>query len=192
MTAKNVTELLQRVAGGDLLAEAALYDCVYGDLRRAAHAILGPGRRSNRLGTTELVNESYLRLTGAGPQTYASRFHFLSVASKAMRSILVDAARREGRQKRRHVATPLPAEGVPDGRAVGPELVWDVLDLHEGLEALRVHDERQAKIIELRTFLELTRQEVAELFGLSAETIRREERHALAWLRLRLDGRRSG
>ena len=174
-----VTELLARFRVGDRDAESRLLSLVYGELRRLAFACLNRDRRNHTLEPTALVHEAFLRLTGGDQPAWQSRAHFLGVASRLMRQILVDYAR--GRRARKRGGS---HERVPlqDGFVFSKEKSDELLALDEALDSLGQQDERQSRIVELKFFGGLSVEEIAEVLELSPRTVKREWVMARAWL----------
>lgn len=175
-----VTELLREWEAGEEEAFEALLPLVYDELHRMASLALRGEADGHTLRTTALVNEAYLRLVGADVHWDGSR-HFMRVAARAMRRILVDHARRRLRQKRGGGVAPVGLDTlqslVPDpGR---PEIL---LDLDEALERLMALDERKGRVIELHYFGGLSYEEVARALDISSATVHRDLRMARAWL----------
>ncbi|MGE3164941.1 MAG: sigma-70 family RNA polymerase sigma factor [Planctomycetota bacterium] len=160
--------------GGDLLAR------IYAELRAIAGNLFrhhGPG---HTLQPTALVHEAYLKLAEGPDRTWDSRSHFLAVASKAMRQILIDHHRRKNAQKRGGADWErMTLSGVAIGEAT-PTL--DVIALNDALDQLERLDPRQARVVELRYFGGLTVDEIAEVLAVSKTTVENEWRHARAWL----------
>jgi RNA polymerase sigma factor (TIGR02999 family) len=174
----DVTQLLVQVRGGDAQARDRLYDLVYEDLRRIARAHLR-GRATGTLGTTAMVNETYLRLAGKSEGNWNDRVHFLSVASCAMRQILVDQARRKLAEKRGGGVAPLQL----DPERVGQEpRVLEILALDEALQRLQSLDERLARVVELRFFGGMSVEETAASLGVTDRTVKRDWRKARSLL----------
>src|SRR5512143_598779 len=126
-----VTQLLARVSAGDEDAIDRIFPLVYQQLRQAAEAALRSERPGHTLQPTALVHEAYLKLVGSGRIPARDRSHFLSIAARAMRQILVDHARKRGARKRGQGETPVPLDfPVADGRMPFDELVAldDALD----------------------------------------------------------------
>ena len=177
-----VTALLQRWADGDHAAAAAVMPLVYDELRRIA-AAYARGERGETLGATALVHEAYLRLYGQAPAHWESRGHFLGIAARVMRQVLVDYGRERFAAKRGGGVLPRPlddARAVPGGGpAIDPA---ELLALDEALHRLAEHDPREAAVVELRFFGGLTVAESAEALGVSEKTVIRSWRRARAWL----------
>lgn len=182
MNAPNATILLERLKDGDPSAGEALFELVYGDLRARAGALIGRDA-GHTLQATALVNEAWMRIDKAG-STPDNRAHFLAVAAKAMRSVLVDHARARNARKRDGGARVLLDEAL----AVYSSRVPDVLELHDELERLGELDERMARIVELRFFAGLSIEETAATLGIGHATVERTWQTARAWLRTRLEG----
>jgi RNA polymerase sigma factor (TIGR02999 family) len=184
----DVTSLLVRWRQGDRVALDALVSVVYPQLRRVARARLRGERAGHSLHTTALVNEVYLRLVEVNRLSVESRTHFLAVAARLMRQILVDHARRREADKRGGGVTVVVLdEAAP---AVSPAVV-DVLDLDEALEALALLDPRLCRVVELKYFVGFTIQETAAALDVSPATVERDWTVARAWLHGRLTDRRA-
>jgi RNA polymerase sigma factor (TIGR02999 family) len=175
----DITTLLNRWGNGDDTAFPALIDLAYDDLRAIAHRRLAAVGGGGTLATTALVNEAFLRLVGRDGGTWESRARFYSFASRAMRHILVDQARRSRAEKRGgdkvHVSLEQADAAAPGGSA-------DVLGVDEALEKLAERHPRMAKVVELRFFGGLTVAEAAEVLGASPRTVEREWTRARAYL----------
>ena len=173
-----VTDLLQRWRGGEDEALEELMQTVYPELERLAARYLRGERRDHTLQPTALVNEAYLRLIRSDVD-YSDRVHFLAIAARVMRRVLVDHAKARNAQKRGgnrlRVTLSDTKLGVADASP-------DVLDLDESLLRLAELDGRKSRIVELHFFGGLTYDETAEALGLSAATVNRELRFAKAWL----------
>ena len=176
--AGDVTQLLREWRGGDERALDALAPMVYDDLRRLAGHYMGAERASHTLQPTALVHEAFMRLVGT-EVPWQDRAHFLSVAARSMRRILVDHARSRGRKKRGGEAPHLPLEKVD---APVPEAGAEILELDDALERLKQLDERKARVVELVYFGGLTQVETGEVLEVSVATVERELRQARAWL----------
>jgi RNA polymerase sigma factor (TIGR02999 family) len=173
-----VTELLVRWRAGDQDALEALVPLVYKELRAIARHHLRRERPGHTLQSAALVNEAYLRLLDQRPFDSENRAHFLAVASRLMRQILVDYARSHGAAKRGSDRTV-----QLDASFVLPQIrTTDVVALDDALNALSQLDEQQGRIVELRFFGGLATEEIAAVLGVSASTIKRDWNVAKAWL----------
>ena len=139
------------------------------------------------LQATALVNEAYLRLVDAKDVAWHDRTHFLAVAARAMRRILVDHARARHAQKRGGLAARVTFD---DGLVVTDEPQQDLVALDDALEALAKFDERKSRVIELRFFGGLSVEETASALRVSPDTVLRDWRLAKAWLRGEMQGER--
>ena len=174
-----ITQLLERWSQGDQEAADEILPLVYGELRRIAANHIRRERPGHTLQATALVHEAWLRLAEEPGLRWQSRVQFFGLAAHLIRRILVDHARQHQRIKRggavRKVGLEEAAE-VAAGRP--PELV----DLDDALERLAALDPRKAQVVELRFFAGLSLKEIAEVLGVSIETVGREWRRARAWL----------
>ena len=139
-------------------------------------------RPGHTLQPTALIHEAYLRLVDQKVPEWQNRAHFFSVASQIMRQILVDFARSKSAAKRGGVLQVT----LDDSLAVVGARAEEFLALHEGLERLKGFDERKARVIEMRYFGGMTREEVAEAMGLTLATVKRDLMLGEAWLRKEL------
>jgi RNA polymerase sigma factor (TIGR02999 family) len=142
-------------------------------------------RDAHTLQTTALVNEAFLRLLGGPPVVWESRTHFFAVASTAMRRILVDYARNRDADKRGGEWQRVDLE---EPAVVGRDDLAQVIAIDQALTRLASFDPRQARIVELRFFVGLTEEEIAEQLQLSPRTVKRDWRVARAWLQAELAG----
>ena len=131
------------------------------------------------LQTTALVHETFLRLVEGNVVQLNDRTHFLAVAARVMRHVLIDLARGHGRQKRGARAVQVPLE--PDVVGVDARSV-DLIALDEALDVLAAVDPRKARVVELRFFSGLTVDETAQVLAVSVETVHRDWRLARSWL----------
>lgn len=171
----DVTQLLHLVREGDSRALDRLVPLVYEELRALAKRELYREQQGHTLHATALVHEAYLKLAGSGMPA-SDRAHFLAIAARAMRQVLVDHARRRKAIKRGGdmVATTLTDGGAPvDFR---PD---ELIALDEALEQL---EPRQRQVVEFRFFAGMEEKEIAEVLGVSDRTVRREWVKARAWL----------
>jgi RNA polymerase sigma factor (TIGR02999 family) len=176
--AEPVTELLIRWKSGDQRALQQLVPLVYTELRNLARRQLQRERPGHTLQSAALVHEAYLRLLDQAPFDSNGRAHFLMVAARLMRQILVDHARTHGAAKRGADRTVYldPSFALPQERPI------DVLALDDALTDLSKFDEQQSRIVELRFFGGLATEEVAEVLRISTSTVKRDWSVAKAWL----------
>lgn len=172
-------QLLDAARGGSRDALDELFAVAYDELRRAAHYRLGRRRSGETLSTTVLVHEAYVRLVDQSRAKWVDRAHFLAIASRAMRFVLIDHVRAAGAEKRGGGAERIPLELV---QAAGGEPEPDLLALHEALERLTELSPRLGQLVEYRFFGGLTYDEIAEVTGLSVPTVKRDWTRARAWL----------
>ena len=181
----DITGLLAAYRDGDRGALDRLFPIVYKELRERAHRQLAGRRSSDTLSTTALVHEAYLKLSGSAHQSYEDRIHFFAVASRAMRQILVDYARRHAAAKRGSGDRPLSLD--PDV-VPGPGRSEELLELDEALAKLERLDERLGRVVELRFFGGLSVEEVGDAMGVSPRTVKRDWRKARAFLYQEIQG----
>jgi RNA polymerase sigma-70 factor (ECF subfamily) len=174
-----VTELLRAWSDGDEAALGALLPLVEAELRRLARGYMARERRGHTLQVTALVNEAFMRLVGARHVRWQDRAHFLGIAARLMRRVLVDHARTRGVQKRGGGGYRVPLD---DNMAVSPAADVNLLALDRALEALTAVDERKSRVIEMRFFGGMTVEETAEALHVSPDTVKRDWRLAKLWL----------
>jgi RNA polymerase sigma-70 factor (ECF subfamily) len=174
-----ITELLLAWSDGDLSALERLTPLVYEELHRLAHRYLNYERSGNSLQTSALVNEAYLRLIDWKKVRWQNRAHFLGMAAKLMRHILVDFARERRATRRGGGAR---AVSIDEGVAVTREREADFLAVDDALNKLTALDPRKSQIVELRFFGGLDVKETAEVLKISPRTVMREWALARAWL----------
>ncbi len=182
----SATQILVDIASERLSAReglARLYPVVYDELRRLARALMRDQQAGHTLQATALVHEAYLRFVDQSQVQSKSRAQFFCVAAKAMRSVLVDHARRKGAKKRGGGWHRITLDGqVGTQRDPRQEIELEVLGLHEALERLAAKDERMSQVVEMRVFAGLTVGEVADVLGVSKRTIDNDWMVARAWL----------
>lgn len=175
----HTTALLHRASDGDAEAADALLRVLYDELRAAAGRCFRDQPAGHTLQPTALVSEAYLKLIDGQERTWADRAHFMAVAARAMRQILIDHARAKAALKRGGGGRRVPIEATPG--VEGPSTL-DVLALDEALVQLGTLDPRQAQVVELRFFGGLSVAEVAAALGVSTRTVELDWRMARAWL----------
>lgn len=173
-----VSELLVQWKAGDQQALERLVPLLYKELREIARHHLQRERPGHTLQSAALVHEAYLRLLDQKPFDTENRKHFLAVASRLMRQILVDYARSHGAAKR---GADLKVELDP-ALVVADEPCVDMIALDHALNQLGRLDEQQIRIVEMRFFGGLSIDEIGEVLGISRSTVKREWNVAKAWL----------
>lgn len=175
----DVTGLLLAWGDGDESALSRLIPIVHDELYRIARACMAGEKGGHTLQATALVNEVYLRLIRTEGMRWQNRAHFLSMAARLMRRILVDFARSKQYQKRGGGAVNVSFD--PDiAPSAHPDR--DLVALDDALEALARVDERKSRVIEMRFFGGLSVKETAEALHVSPETVMRDWKMAKAWL----------
>src|ERR1700677_2316287 len=174
----HVTELLQHWKQGDEKALADLLPLVYKELRRLAHYHLQSERSDHTLQSTALVHEAYLRLMGGQPLQVQNRAHFIAVASRLMRQVLVDYAR-ERKAAKRDGGCRIAVENLGTLAISGDD---ELIALDDALGELTRLDERQGKIVEMKFFGGLSAPEISQVMGLSRATVDRDWATARVWL----------
>ena len=175
----DVTRLLRSWSQGDQEALNQLVPLMYAELRRLAHQRLRREQAHRSLNTTGLVHDAYLKLVDVRHAQFGDRAHFLAMASRVMRRLLVDQARARRAGKRGGGAEVAEFDEllyVPESQAAAVE------ELDEALTRLEALDPRQGEIVEQRYFGGLSLEETAEAMGVSLSTVKRELRFAHAWL----------
>jgi RNA polymerase sigma factor (TIGR02999 family) len=180
-----VTELLLacRAGGGEALNR--LFPVLYERLHGIAHAHLAGGRGSPTVSTTALVHEAYVKLVDAERVELQDREHFLSLASRAMRQILVDYARRHASVKR---GGNLQRVDLDAAQIAVLERADALVALDDALHRLALVGPRLAQVVEHRFFGGLTEQETAHVLGVTDRTVRRDWIKARGWLHVELAG----
>ena len=174
-----VTQLLRAWSDGDESALDSLLPLVDAELRRLARTYMARERLGHTLQTTALVNEAFMRLVDARSVTWQDRAHFLGIAARLMRRVLVDHARARGMKKRGGGNYTV---ALDEGMAVSPPSDVNLLALDRALQALAAIDERKSRVIEMRFFGGMTVEETAAALGVSPDTVKRDWRLAKLWL----------
>jgi RNA polymerase sigma factor (TIGR02999 family) len=172
-----ITALLARVRGGETAALNDLIPLVHSELHRLARIALQHERPGHTLQPTALLHEAFIRLFGGDSPAFADRAHFLGVASRVMRQVLVDYARSRRAQKRE------PAFRTQLRRGAAGSSHGDLLEVDQALDILGQEDPRLVTLIEMRFFAGMTAEETAEARSESVHTVRHDLRYAQARLR---------
>jgi RNA polymerase sigma factor (TIGR02999 family) len=183
-----VTRALAGVSRGEPSADTRLLQLVYAELKRIAAAKMASQDPGHTLQPTALVHEAYLRLlgpaSGAAP-AFRDGAHFFGAAAAAMRSILVDHARRKRASKRGDQA---PRVTLHEDLVGAADPMERILSVHEVLDRLAAEHPRPAKVVELLFFAGLAAEEAAAALGVSDRTVKRDWRFGRAWLLRELEG----
>jgi RNA polymerase sigma factor (TIGR02999 family) len=177
--AGEITALLREIGDGEASVVDRLFPLIYGELQHLARAHRHGWRDQLALGTKSLVHEAYLKLVQQEQVDWRGRLQFFSLASKAMRSILVDNARRFARQKREGARRQVP---LTDDLLVSEARSDEIVELDAALERLGRTESRLARVVECRVFGGLGIDETAEIIGASPATVKRDWALARAWL----------
>ena len=181
-SASEITRMLQEWQRGNRESFDRLIPLVYDELHRLAARQLAREWRHNRLQTTVVVSEVYVRLFGQREVDWQNRGHFFAVAAQLMRRILVDHARRQQREKHGGHTTQVAIDEAVEASAPPAMDAVDALALDRALEKLAGLDPDQARLVELRFFGGLTIEETAAALGISPATVKREWALAKGWL----------
>lgn len=177
---REITELLLAWGTGDDAALQRLVPLVHNELHRIARKFMAGERGGHSLQATALVNEAYMRLVDVQRVNWQNRAHFLAMAARLMRRILVDHARSKGYQKRGGGAIRISLDDDVNVAAVEPGR--DLVALDDALAELAKRDERKSRVVELRFFAGLSVEETAAVLEVSPDTVMRDWKAAKAWL----------
>ena len=173
-----LSQLLRSARDGEPEAVSRLFERVYDELRQLARRVRR-GRATPTLNTTALVHEAYFKLVPTGGLALDDLNHFRSIVARAMRQVLVDAARAKAAEKRGGGAVHIT---MTDAIAETPMRTVDIITLDRALTELHALDPRRAQVVELRFFGGLDVEQTAEAMGRSTATVKRDWRLARAWL----------
>jgi RNA polymerase sigma factor (TIGR02999 family) len=175
----DVTRLLLNLQAGDASVVEQLTPLVYDELRRMARNLFRRERLDHTLQPTALVHEAFVKLVDQTQVSWESRAHFLAIAARAMRQILVDHSRHHRAEKRGKGEAKVPLD---EQLVYSDERAPQIVALDDALTSLAEFDARKARIVELRYFGGLTGEEISQATGVSTATVSRELRVAQAWL----------
>jgi RNA polymerase sigma factor (TIGR02999 family) len=178
MSREDTTRILLEIRDGDESAAERLVPLIYDDLRALASRYMRNEAADHTLQPTALVHEAFLRLVDTDRVEWKTRAHFMAVAARTMRRILVDHARRRNAAKRGGGKKVTLVEGL----AFNEQRPLDLVALDEALAKLAVIDGRQSSVVELRFFGGLAVEEIADVLDVSTATVKRDWRFARAWL----------
>ena len=188
-TIPDATRFVVDLSAGHEKAAEDLLPLVYRQLHDLAERYMKHERNDHILQPTALVHEAYVRLVDDSQVDWKGRTHFLAVAAKAMQRVLIDHARSRDRQKRGRPGNGNEVEkqwrriDLNDAFALTECDRLDVLALEEALTSMREHDERQARVAEMRILCEMNDQDIAAVLNVSERTVERDWKVAKAWLR---------
>ncbi|OLB47082.1 MAG: hypothetical protein AUI13_18275 [Gemmatimonadetes bacterium 13_2_20CM_2_69_23] len=188
MAREDITQLLRDMSRGQRDALDRLIPMVYDELREIAHRQLRNERSGHTLSTTALVHEAYLRLVNVNQVQWKDRAHFVAVAARVMRRILVDYARARSRDKRGGDAVRIPLTDVPDIAVAD----GDLIAFDDTLDRLEAINERLCRVVECRCFGGMSVDETAAALGTSPATVKRDWAFSRAWLNRELAGSGAG
>lgn len=175
----DVTSLLRRAKDGDHAALEELLPAVYDELHRLAERQLARERPEHTLQPTALVNEAFIRLFGDRPPDAKDRRHFIGIAARVMRQVLVDYARTRAAQKRSGGIL----VSLEDQYTASSDPATDMLLIHAALDRLGAEGPELVRLVEMRFFGGMTAAEIAEIEGETIHVVRHNLRYAQAWLR---------
>jgi RNA polymerase sigma factor (TIGR02999 family) len=184
--ATEVTRILGKIRAGDKAAAASLLPLVYDELRAIAGRQIRRERPGHTLQPTALVHEAWLQFQRGASLDVRDRAHFLTIAGRAMRRLLIDHARARKSAKRGGGWDRVTLDERSDSSAAARTVDVDLIALHDALERLEQLDERMARVVELRFFGGLTVKEASEVLGIAAVTVEKDWTKAKAWLRREL------
>lgn len=185
--------MLEAAKAGDGAAMEKLFPLVYEELHKRAHWQRQKWHGDLTLNTTALVHEAYIKLVDQSRTEWESRAHFMAVAAKAIRHILIDYAQKRKAVKR---GGDIPKYSLEEMQLAGKEVVMTeekaeaLVGLEEALKLLEQEDEREAKVVECRFFGGMTVEETAAALGISERTVKRDWSMAQAWLRRTIENPR--
>ncbi|NNE48080.1 MAG: sigma-70 family RNA polymerase sigma factor [Rhodothermales bacterium] len=174
-----ITRLLKACSGGDRASFDRLIPLIYDRLKDVARARLRAEDPAHTLNTTGLVHEAYLKLVHVRDVDWQDRAHFMAIASRTMRQILIDAARHRKAAKRGAGEKAMP---ITEDLPISDSYSETLLDLDDALQRLEMHHFRAAEVLQHRYFAGYTNDDIAQMLGISLSTVERELRFARAWL----------
>ncbi len=182
----SLTQWIQRAADGQAGALEHLFQQLYPELRRIAHARLYPSREAVPLGTTELVHESFLRLSRARSLQLTDRKHFFTYAATVMRHVIIDLVREHRAERRGGDSDHVPLDDLDPAEHPAAAPDETLLQIHTALQELEALDPALARVVEMQYFAGYSQPEIAELLGLSERSVRRHWDKARAFLLTRM------
>ncbi|MEQ8523327.1 sigma-70 family RNA polymerase sigma factor [Gracilimonas sp.] len=187
MKKEEVTQLLQRLKSGENKVYEQLYPLIYGELKQLAYRHMRHQRDDHTLSKTELVHEAYLKMIDQSNISFTDKSHFLAIASKCMRQILIDHARKKHAQKRGGKNKDLTY--IDELFSKQKKQAKELIDIDDALNELEKLNSRLAKVVEMRFFGEMTIEDTAEALSISKSTVKRDWMKARGWLYKELKGK---
>ena len=181
-SSQEITRLLHACKAGDPAAHEKLWEVVYPRLSRLAGSYLVQEREGHTLETGALVNEAFLRLIDQKRVRWQDRAHFFALSAKMMRRVLVDHARRTESSKRDGDQLTIRLQDLNDPKNLAAGEPPDLVHLDDALLDLESEDPELARLVVMRYFGGMTRDEIAEVLAISTTTVARQWRTARAWL----------
>jgi RNA polymerase sigma factor (TIGR02999 family) len=175
-----ITRLLREARNGGSAAQSQLASAVYDELHRLGLRFMLRERRDHTLQPTLLANDAFIKLVDETDRTWQNRSHFFAVAAQVMRRLLIDYARRHRTAKKGGGTVRIEWD---DAMAITEQNCEQWLAVDEALKRLADRDEQMGRIVEMRFFGGLTEEEIAEVLGVNARTVKRDWRVAKRWLR---------
>lgn len=182
-----VTELLVRLKKGEDGVYDQLYPAIYEELRQLAYAHMSRQSPDHTLSKTELVHEAYLKMIDQSQIDFTDKSHFLAIASRCMRQILIDYARKKHADKRGGKEKDLTY--IDELFNAQNQKARELIDIDAALNELEKLNERLCKVVEMRFFGEMTIEATAKALGISESTVKRDWMKARGWLYKELKGR---
>ncbi len=186
MGKSEVSKLLVRLKSGEIGVYDELYPLIYEELRQLAYGQMKSQYSSHTLSKTELVHEAYLKMIDQTKIEFSDKNHFLAIASRCMRQILIDHARKKNAQKRGGKKKDLTY--IDELFTSQKQKAQELIDIDVALNELEKLNERLSKVVEMRFFGEMTIEDTADVLGVSKSTVKRDWIKARGWLYKELKG----
>ena len=187
MKKAEVTQLLVRLKSGENEVYDELYPLIYGELRKLAYGHMKRQSADHTLSKTELVHEAYLKMIDQTKINFNDKTHFLAIASKCMRQILIDHARKKHAQKRG--GNNKDVTYIDEIFAVQKQKAQELINIDTALKELETLNKRLAEVVEMRFFGEMSIEDTARALGISKSTVKRDWMKARGWLYKELKGK---
>ncbi|HKK25532.1 MAG TPA: sigma-70 family RNA polymerase sigma factor [Gracilimonas sp.] len=187
MERNEVTQLLSQLKSGEKGAFDKLYPAIYGELRQMAYGHMNRQEDDHTLSKTDLVHEAYLKMIDQTSIDFSDKSHFLAIASKCMRQILIDHARKKHAIKRGGKDKDLTY--IDEIFSKQQQNARELINIDNALKKLEKLNERLSKVVEMRFFGEMSIDDTAEALGVSNSTIKRDWMKARGWLYKELKGK---